>query len=90
MTAEQDTKVLYGGAIKVNLPDTWLDARWVHNTCGVAATLTNLRRYSDLRQVPDNQEVYLSQQEDDLTLIVEVLQGVKDGAAKDDLEAAIR
>lgn len=44
---------------------------------------------SDLRQVPDNQEVLLSPN-NDLTLITEVLESVKEGSAKDDLEAAIR
>ena len=45
--------------------------------------------YSNLRQVPDNQEVLLSQS-NDLTMIVEVLEGVKEGSASNDFEAAIR
>lgn len=43
----------------------------------------------DLRQIPDNQEVLLSPSSD-VTCIVEVLESVKEGAAKDDLEAALR
>lgn len=44
---------------------------------------------SDLRQVPDNQEVLLGL-DDDTTIIVEVLESVKEGKAKDSLEEAIR
>ncbi|UZJ52172.1 hypothetical protein CBS101457_001492 [Exobasidium rhododendri] len=44
---------------------------------------------SDLRQVPDNQEVLLGV-DDNTTIIVEVLESVKEGSAKADLEDAIR
>ncbi|GAA5829607.1 hypothetical protein JCM11251_000219 [Rhodosporidiobolus azoricus] len=44
---------------------------------------------SDLRQVPDTQEVFLSP-DSDLSLIVEVLELVKDDGAADSLEAAAR
>ncbi|PWN31041.1 Mog1p/PsbP-like protein [Jaminaea rosea] len=44
---------------------------------------------SDLRQIPDNQEVLLSPSSD-VTCIVEVLESVKEGEAKDDTEAALR
>lgn len=44
---------------------------------------------SDLRQVPDNQEVLLGL-EDNTTIIVEVLESVKEGKAKDDEQEAIR
>jgi hypothetical protein len=39
--------------------------------------------------VPDNQEVLLGL-EDDTTIIIEVLESVKEGSAKDSLEEAIR
>ncbi|GAA5824460.1 hypothetical protein JCM5353_000316 [Sporobolomyces roseus] len=44
---------------------------------------------SDLRQVPDTQEVFLSP-DSDLSLIVEVLELVKEEGAADSLEAAMR
>jgi hypothetical protein len=44
---------------------------------------------SELRQVPDNQEVLLGL-EDNTTIIVEVLESVKEGEAGADLESAIR
>ncbi|GAA5875253.1 hypothetical protein JCM16303_000556 [Sporobolomyces ruberrimus] len=44
---------------------------------------------SDLRQVPDTQEVFLSPNSD-LSLIIEVLELVKDEGAGDSLEAAIK
>ncbi|GAA5929497.1 hypothetical protein JCM3775_002357 [Rhodotorula graminis] len=44
---------------------------------------------SDLRQVPDTQEVFLAP-DSDLSLIVEVLELVKDEGSADDLEAAAR
>ncbi|GAA5950057.1 hypothetical protein JCM21900_001379 [Sporobolomyces salmonicolor] len=44
---------------------------------------------SDLRQVPDTQEVFLAP-DSDLSLIVEILELVKDDAAADSLEAAAR
>ncbi|GAA5901621.1 hypothetical protein JCM5296_003335 [Sporobolomyces johnsonii] len=44
---------------------------------------------SDLRQVPDTQEVFLAP-DSDLSLIVEILELVKDDAAADSLEAAVR
>ncbi|GAA5869005.1 hypothetical protein JCM8547_003248 [Rhodosporidiobolus lusitaniae] len=44
---------------------------------------------SDLRQVPDTQEVFLSS-DSDLSLIFEVLQLVKEEGAQDSLEAAAR
>ncbi|GAA5908405.1 hypothetical protein JCM6882_007928 [Rhodosporidiobolus microsporus] len=44
---------------------------------------------SDLRQIPDTQEVFLSP-DSDLSLIVEVLELVKDEGAADSLEAAAR
>jgi hypothetical protein len=46
-------------------------------------------RNSELRQVPDNQEVLLGL-EDDTTIIVEVLENVKEGSARDNLDEAIR
>ncbi|KAM0792205.1 hypothetical protein ACM66B_004901 [Microbotryomycetes sp. NB124-2] len=44
---------------------------------------------SDLRQVPDTQEVYLSN-ESDLSIILEVLELVTDNGAGDDIETGIR
>uniref|UniRef100_A0A0K3CEM9 Ran-interacting Mog1 protein n=1 Tax=Rhodotorula toruloides TaxID=5286 RepID=A0A0K3CEM9_RHOTO len=44
---------------------------------------------SDLRQVPDTQEVFLAP-DSDLSLITEVLELVKDDGAGDDLERAVR
>ncbi|BGP14069.1 hypothetical protein JCM10213_002364 [Rhodosporidiobolus nylandii] len=44
---------------------------------------------SDLRQVPDTQEVFLSP-DSDLSFIVEVLELVKDDGAADSLDAAVR
>ncbi|GAA5937764.1 hypothetical protein JCM1841_004779 [Sporobolomyces salmonicolor] len=44
---------------------------------------------SDLRQVPDTQEVFLAP-DSDLSLIAEILELVKDDAAADSLEAAAR
>jgi hypothetical protein len=44
---------------------------------------------SDLRQVPDSQEVLLAL-DDNTTFIVEVLQSVKEGKAGEDLQEAIR
>ncbi|TNY17873.1 hypothetical protein DMC30DRAFT_428852 [Rhodotorula diobovata] len=44
---------------------------------------------SDLRQVPDTQEVFLAP-DSDLSLIVEVLELVKDDGSADDLEKAAR
>ncbi|GAA6001157.1 hypothetical protein JCM10207_007437 [Rhodosporidiobolus poonsookiae] len=44
---------------------------------------------SDLRQVPDTQEVFLSP-DSDLSLIVEVLELVKDDGSEESLEAAVR
>ena len=43
----------------------------------------------DLRQVPDTQEVFLSN-DSDLSLILEVLELVRDEGAQDDLDSAIR
>ena len=42
-----------------------------------------------MRQVPDNQEVLLGV-DDETTVIVEVLESVAEGKAKDSLEEAIR
>lgn len=44
---------------------------------------------SDLRQIPDNQEVLLSP-DSNISLVVEVLQSVREGQAATDLEEAIK
>lgn len=49
----------------------------------------SLHTRSDLRQVPDSQEVYLSNNSD-LSIILEVLQLVEEEGAADDLDKAIR
>ncbi|ORY31653.1 hypothetical protein BCR39DRAFT_526129 [Naematelia encephala] len=61
---------LFGGAITLPLPTTYLDA-------------------SDLRQVPDNQEVFLAS-DSETSLIVEVLAMVTDGLAGHDLWEAVK
>lgn len=55
--------------------------------CG-ALTLAG-GEYSDLRQVPDTQEVFMAP-DSDLSLIVEVLELVKQDGAGDSLEKALK
>jgi len=50
---------------------------------------TNAHFISDLRQIPDTQEVFLSP-DSDLSFIVEVLELVKEEGAADSLEAAVK
>lgn len=45
--------------------------------------------HSDIRQVPDTQEVFLSQTSD-TSVVVEILECVEEGEAKTDLRAAAR
>ncbi|WWD19873.1 hypothetical protein CI109_104341 [Kwoniella shandongensis] len=61
---------LFGGAISLELPGSYLDA-------------------SDLRQIPDNQEVFLSSTSD-TAVVLEVLGMVEDGLASTDLWEAIK
>ncbi|KAK4058892.1 hypothetical protein OIO90_000338 [Microbotryomycetes sp. JL221] len=49
----------------------------------------NITDASDLRQIPDTQEVYLSN-DSDLSIILEVLELVREGEADQDLESAIK
>ncbi|BGP54067.1 hypothetical protein JCM8202_003067 [Rhodotorula sphaerocarpa] len=55
-------------------------------SCSIPANYVDA---SDLRQVPDTQEVFMAP-DSDLSLIVEVLELVKDDGAEDDLEKALR
>jgi hypothetical protein len=59
---------LFGGALIADLPSTFRDVRWsdlpLDNTCWVIIT----EDHSNIRQVPDNQEVYLDKES--LTSIV--------------------
>jgi len=99
-------KDLYGGAINVNLPTEYLDARYVPLTHLnpvhiLLAVIIHLRRYkdvdemmalisrSDLRQIPDNQEVFLSPKSE-TSVVIEILAMVEDGLASTDLYEAIR
>ncbi|KAK8853445.1 hypothetical protein IAR55_004151 [Kwoniella newhampshirensis] len=70
MSASLRARPLFGGAISLELPDSYLDA-------------------SDLRQIPDNQEVFLSSTSD-TAVVLEVLGMVEDGSASTDLWEAIK
>ena len=49
-------KELYGGAMVANVPPDFMDARYVWYQ---ATVHTSANTASDMRQVPDNQEVFL-------------------------------
>lgn len=72
---------LFGGAITASLPSTFADVRYVIEiTSDIPFTLTWFD--SEIRQVPDNQEVYLDK--DGFTsIVVEILERVE----KPDIEA---
>lgn len=58
--------------------------------CAPTHSLAAYHAHSDVRQVPDTQEVHLSRDVNDISLILEILESVKDGEAATDLEAAVR
>ncbi|CEH17120.1 RAN guanine nucleotide release factor [Ceraceosorus bombacis] len=73
-TEHYTARDLFGGAIKVDVPFSFLDV-------------------SDVRQVPDTQEVHVSRDKDDISLIVEILQAVDVVAqqpGRSELESAVR
>lgn len=53
---------LYGGAITCDLPAKFADVRFVvHPLCAQLVLVLTLYQCSKLRQVPDNQEVWIDQ-----------------------------
>lgn len=50
---------LYGGAITVELPAGYGDARFAF--CSSASAIISLTGYSQIREVPDHQELYLDE-----------------------------
>ena len=51
---------LYGGAITVELPAAYGDARFAFCSHSAPAT-TSLTKYSQIREMPDHQELYLDE-----------------------------
>lgn len=76
------TKELFGGAITVTLPTQLIDASCVLSIPRRNSDLKS--NFSDFRQVPDTQEVFVSPTSS-ISIIVEVLESV---AATDLREAA--
>jgi hypothetical protein len=68
-------KMLFGGAITVYMPEGLLDVSCV-SILGMKYKYTTEHPPSDLRQVPDTQEVYLDPQSN-VSLILEILVGVE-------------
>lgn len=85
------SRPLYGGAITASVPANYVDARWVRLSSSPRCIRKELTRpaHSDLRQVPDTQEVFLAP-DSDLSYIVEVLELVKDEQSEHDLDKAVR
>ena len=80
------TRELFGGAIALSLPSDYVDARFVDPTQGPSRDHSPR---SDIRQIPDNQEVFLSNTSD-TSVVVEVLAMVQHGEAGRDLAEAIK
>jgi hypothetical protein len=80
---------LFGGAIQLALPSDYLDARWVpRQQTRLQESLAPVLTCSDMRQIPDNQEVFLSPVSE-TSVVVEILALVEEGEAGRDLwEAA--
>ena len=72
-------KILFGGAITVYMPEGLLDVSCV-SISGLKPTTEHPP--SDLRQVPDTQEVYLDPQSN-VSLILEILVRVEPNDLKD-------
>lgn len=62
-------KGLFGGAIQAHVPDNYLDVSY---STGPPAGLLPAAACSQMRQVPDNQEVWVHS-EDDTSLVVELV-----------------
>lgn len=58
--ASLSSQDLYGGAIKAIIPESWLDARSVNPCPAIKHPFQLTTSHSDLRQIPDHQELFLS------------------------------
>lgn len=67
MNGHNSSRALFGGSIKANIPPTFLDARYL-------SQITFFDN-SNFRQIPDNQEVFVSNQ-DETSIIFDVLERV--------------
>jgi hypothetical protein len=85
-TMATSKRELFGGAITANLPNGYLDARFVVQYASLKWTAL---MYSDMRQIPDNQEVFLSSNSE-TSVIFEILQMVEEGRCSTDLWEAIK
>lgn len=66
---------LFGGAISLELPDGLVDASLVRFS-GCIYNVSSHFELSELRQIPDTQEVFLTPNSD-VTYIVEILESVE-------------
>ena len=93
MSATLGQRELFGGAITLSVPQTYADARYVprlpSSSGGSISGIRPRLTHSDLRQIPDNQEVFLSSSSD-TSLVVEILALVEEGQAATDLWQAAK
>lgn len=73
-TETMDTRPLYGGAISCPVGNSFLDVRY--ETHGVSVADGTYFPFSNVRQVPDNQEVFVDM-ETQQSLIIELLEPVE-------------
>lgn len=83
---------LFGGALTSSLPGSIIDARsgLLHNKRAQRVFKAESHGCrSDLRQIPDTQEVFLFP-DSDVSIIFEILEIVQEGAAAHDLQEAVK
>jgi hypothetical protein len=64
------TKPLFGGAIRMMIPDNYRDVRFVESTA------LPISHSSDFRQVPDNQEAFVDA-DGESSIIIELMEAVE-------------
>lgn len=91
-TTSGPARELFGGALQTTLPSTVIDVRQVQ--AGQQQQLRDTQNLmfevqcSDLRQVPDTQEVFVFP-DSDVSIVFEILQIVDEGEAATDLRKAV-
>lgn len=63
-----ESRELFGGAITLSTPSTYFDVRYKDNIVNIRDLL-----HSTIRQIPDNQEVWL-ERNSDASIIIELVQ----------------